>query len=146
MGLAISEFLTAAEDGDRISPSLSVKLPTTRDAAIGKLEQFIEMLYLRQLSMLSKEEFLDAWWAVGYLHPNLHPDAAMENGKEVSRGTRRGVSFVVEPVYVRSGWPVELIPVAQEARRRFDAGLLSEDEYYCSAAVMAGAAIKGLFE
>jgi DNA (cytosine-5)-methyltransferase 1 len=104
------------------------------------------MLYLRQLSMLSKEEFLDAWWAVGYLHPNLHPDAAMENGKEVSRGTRRGVSFVVEPVYVRSGWPVELIPVAQEARRRFDAGLLSEDEYYCSAAVMAGAAIKGLFE
>ena len=146
MGLAISEFLTAAEDGDRISPSLSVKLPTTRDAAIGKLEQFIEMLYLRQLSMLSKEEFLDAWWAVGYLHPNLHPDAAMENGKEVSRGTRRGVSFVVEPVYVRSGWPVELIPVAREARRRFDAGLLSEDEYYCSAAVMAGAAIKGLFE
>lgn len=144
MGLAISEFLTAAEDGDRISPSLSVKLPTTRDAAVRKLEQFIEMLYLRQLSMLSKEEFLDAWWAVGYLHPNLHPDAAMENGKEVSRGTRRGVSFVVEPVYVRSGWPVELIPVAQEARRRFDAELLSEDEYYCSAAVMAGAAIKGL--
>jgi DNA (cytosine-5)-methyltransferase 1 len=144
MGLAISEFLTAAEDGDRISPSLSVKLPTTRDAAVRKLEQFIEMLYLRQLSMLSKEEFLDAWWAVGYLHPNLHPDAAMDNGKEVSRGTRRGVSFVVEPVYVRSGWPVELIPVAQEARRRFDAELLSEDEYYCSAAVMAGAAIKGL--
>jgi DNA (cytosine-5)-methyltransferase 1 len=68
----------------------------------------------------------------------------MENGKEVSRGTRRGVSFVVEPVYVRSGWPVELIPVAQEARRRFDAGILSEDEYYCSAAVMAGAAIKCL--
>lgn len=144
MGLAINEFLTAAEDGDRISPSMSVKLPTTRDAAITKLEQFIELLYLRQLSILSKEEFLDAWWAVGYLHPNLHPDAAMENGKEVSRGTRRGVSFVVEPVYVRSGWPVELIPVAHEARRRFDAGLLSEDEYYCSAAVMAGAAIKGL--
>lgn len=144
MGLAISEFLTAAEDGDRISPSLSVKLPTTRDAAIKKLEGFIESLYLRQLPMLTKGEFLDAWWAVGYLHPNLHPDAAMENGREVSRGTKRGVSFVVEPVYVRSGWPVELIPVAQEARRRFDADLLSEDEYYCSAAVMAGAAINGL--
>lgn len=143
MGLAISEFLTAAEDGDRISPRLSVKLPTTCDAAITKLEQFIESLYLRQLPVLSKEEFLDAWWAVGYLHPNLHPDAAMENGKEVSRGTKRGVSFVVQPVYVRSGWPVELIPVAQEARRRFNAGLLSEDEYYCSAAVMAGAAITG---
>ena len=51
-------------------------------------------------------------------------------------------SFVVEPVYVRSGWPVELIPLAQEARNRFDSGMISEDEYYCSAAVMAGAASK----
>ena len=144
MGLAINEFLIAAEDGDRISPRLSVKLPATRDAAIEKLEQFIESLYLRQLSTLTKDDFLDAWWAVGYLHPNLHPDAAQANGKEVSRGTRRGVSFVLEPVYVRSGWPVELIPIAQEARRRFESHLFSEDEYYCSAAVMAGAVINNL--
>jgi len=142
MGLAIGEYMTAAEDGDRISPRLNVKLPTSREAAIKKLEDFIESLYLRQLSVLTKEEFLSAWWAIGYLHPNLHPDAALENGKEVSRGTKRGMSFVVEPVYVRSGWPVELIPVAQEARNRFDSGMISEDEYYCSAAVMAGAASK----
>ena len=51
----------------------------------------------------------------------------MDNGKVVSRGTKRGVSFVIEPVYVQSGWPVELIPIAQEARRRFDNKLLSED-------------------
>jgi DNA (cytosine-5)-methyltransferase 1 len=63
----------------------------------------------------------------------------MDNGKVVSRGTKRGVSFVIEPVYVQSGWPVELIPIAQEARRRFENKLLSEDEYYCSVAVMAGA-------
>lgn len=144
MGLAIKEFLTAAEDGDRISPRLSVKLPTTRDAAITTLETLVESLYLRHVSMLTKDAFLDVWWAVGYLHPNLHPDAAMENGKEVGRGTKRGVSFVVEPVFVRSGWPVELIPIAQEARRRFDAKLLTEDEYYCSAAVMAGAASHNL--
>ena len=144
MGLAINEFLTAAENGDRISPRLSVRLPTGRDAAIASLERFIESLYLRHMPILSNEEFLQAWWAVGYLHPNLHPDAAQENGKEVSRGTRRGVSFVLEPVYVRSGWPVELIPIAQEARRRFDARLISEDEYYCSAAVMAGAVVNNL--
>ena len=88
---------------------------------------------------LAKDEFLHAWWAVGYLHPNLHPDAALSNGAELSPGPRRGVSFVLEPAYVRSGWPVELIPIALEARRRFDEGLLSENEYYCSAAVMAGA-------
>ncbi len=146
IGHAIREYLTAAEDGDRIAPRLSVRLPTSRDAAIGALEAFVESLYLRRLAELSKEEFLAAWWAVGFLHSHLHPDAALENGREVSRGTKRGVSFVVEPVYLRSGWPVELIPIAREARRRFDAGLLSEDEYYCSAAVMAGAASKILLK
>lgn len=144
IGLAINEYLTAADDGDCIAPRLSVRLPISRDAAIQKLELFVETLYLRHISTFSKDEFLQAWWAVGYLHPNLHPDAAQENGKEVSRGTRRGVSFVLEPVYIRSGWPVELIPVAKEARRRFDANLLTEDEYYCSAAVMAGAVCNNL--
>jgi DNA (cytosine-5)-methyltransferase 1 len=93
---------------------------------------------------MPKSEFLEAWWAVGYLHPHLHPDAAVDKGKSVSRGTKSGVSFVLEPVYIQSGWPVELIPVAQEARRRFDNKLLSEDEYYCSAAVMAGAVSNNL--
>lgn len=139
MGAAINEFLSAAADGDRIAPRLNVKLPSDRDAAVQQLEQFVESFFLRPIMNLSKDEFLSAWWAVGFLHPNLHPDAALENGKELSRGPRRGVSFVLEPVYVRSGWPVELIPLAHEARRRFVDGLLSEDEYYCSAAVMAGA-------
>lgn len=139
MGLAVQEYISAAVDSDRVAPKMSAKLPADRDAAISQLERFVESLFLKPLEALSKDEFLQAWWAVGFLHPNLHPDAAAENGKVLSRGPRRGVSFVLEPVYVRSGWPVELIPVAREARRRFDEGLLSEDEYYCSAAVMAGA-------
>ena len=139
MGLAITEFVTAAEDGDRVAPQLNVKLPTDRDAAIEQLEAFVESLYLRPLTNLTKDEFLRAWWAVGFLHPTLHPDSALDSDRALSRGPRRGVSFVLEPVYIRSGWPVELIPIAQEARRRFDEGLITEDEYYCSAAVMAGA-------
>jgi DNA (cytosine-5)-methyltransferase 1 len=139
MGLAVTEYVTAAVDGDRVASKLTAKLPADRDAAIAQLEKFVESLFLRPMSNLSKDEFLEAWWAVGFLHPNLHPDAAMDNGKALSKGPRRGISFVLEPVYVRSGWPVELIPVALEARRRFSEELLSEDEYYCSAAVMAGA-------
>lgn len=144
MGIAIKDFLTAADDQNLVAHRLSVKLPSSRDIAIEALERFVESLYLRHISMLSKDEFLHAWWAIGYLHPNLHPDAAQDNGKEMSRGTQRGVSFVVEPVYLRSGWPVELVPVAQEARRRFDINTLTEDEYYCSAAVMAGAVSNNL--
>lgn len=139
VGHAILEYLSAADDGDKVAPRFNVQLPHGRDAAVKQLESFVESTCLRPLTDLSKDEFLEAWWAVGFLHPNLHPDAALDNGKALSPGPKRGVSFVLEPVYVRSGWPVELIPIAVEARRRFDDGRLSEDEYYCSAAVMAGA-------
>lgn len=139
MGLAVREYVTAAVDSDRVAPKMTAKLPADREAAIAQLELFVESLFLKPMANLSKDEFLRAWWAVGFLHPNLHPDAAMDDGRVLSKGPRRGVSFVLEPVYVRSGWPVELIPIAAEARRRFGEGLLSEDEYYCSAAVMAGA-------
>lgn len=141
LGLAIEEFLAASNERLHMAEKFNSVLPSGRDAAIGQLEEFVQSLYLRHISTLTKDEFLKAWWAVGYLHPHLHPDAAQENGKKLSRGPRRGVSFVIEPVYLRSGWPVELIPVAQEARRRFKDGLLTEDEYYCSAAVMAGAVL-----
>lgn len=143
MGTAISDYLQVAVDSDRVAPKLSADLPTHREEAIALLEKFVESLFLRPITELGKGDFLRAWWAVGFLHPNLHPDSAFDNGKIVSKGPRRGISFVLEPVYIRSGWPVELIPLVEEARRRFDAGSLAEDEYYCSAAVIAGAASHG---
>lgn len=139
MGMAIVDYLTQPETADTVLGRAEVRLPKSREVAIQQLEVFVESLFLKNITQLPKHEFLDAWWAVGFLHPHLHPDAAHDNGRYVSRGTKRGVSFVLEPVYMQSGWPVELIPIAHEARRRFDAGVLSEDEYYCSAAVVAGA-------
>lgn len=142
VGLAVLEYLAQPEMADAVTASLNAHLPLSRALAIAQLEEFIESTQVQDLARLSKADLLKAWWAVGYLHPNLHPDAAQDNGKELSLGPKRGVSFVIEPYYVRSGWPVELIGLAREARRRFDAKLLSEDEYYCSAAVIAGAAAK----
>lgn len=142
VGLAVLDFLTQPEMADAVTASLNAHLPLSRALAITQLEEFIESMQMKDLAQLPTADFLKAWWAVGYLHPNLHPDAALDNGKELSPGPKRGVSFVLEPYYVRSGWPVELIGLAREARRRFDAQLLAEDEYYCSAAVIAGAAAK----
>ena len=139
MGLAVKDYVAAAVDSDQVVPKMSANLPADKEQAIAQLEAFVESLYLRPLTDLAKDEFVQAWWAVCFLHPNLHPDAAFDNGKLLSMGPRRGISFVLEPVYIRSGWPVELIPIAQEARRRFDKNLLGEHEYYCSAAVIAGA-------
>lgn len=139
VGVAVLDYVTAAVDGDQVVPKMSANLPADKEQAIQQLETFVESLLLRRLTDTPKDEFLRTWWAVCFLHPNLHPDAASDNGTALSKGPRRGISFVVEPVYVRSGWPVELIPIAHEARRRFDENLLDEDEYYCSAAVIAGA-------
>jgi DNA (cytosine-5)-methyltransferase 1 len=139
VGLAIREYLAQPHSGDTVLAQMGFALPSDREQAIEELERFVESLFLKSITQMPKAEFLKAWWAVGYLHPNLHPDAALDNGKAVGRGTKRGVSFVLEPVYVRSGWPVELIPLAQEARKRFENKHLTEDEYYCSVAVMAGA-------
>ncbi|MCM0608818.1 MAG: DNA cytosine methyltransferase [Ideonella sp. WA131b] len=142
VGLAVADYLSQPDMADAVTQSLNANLPLSHELAITELEGFIEVMLTKDLKQLSRTEFLKAWWAVGYLHPNLHPDAALDNGKELSPGPRRGVSFVLEPYYVRSGWPVELIPLALEARRRFVAKALAEDEYYCSAAVIAGAAAK----
>ena len=138
VGLAIADYLSEAADGDGVATKLAVTMPSSREVATEMLEEFVASMFLRPLRRLRKNDFLQVWSAVCYLHPHLHPDAALDNGKVVSRGTKRCVSFVVEPVYIRSGWPVELIPIALEARRRFDAKLLSENEYYFSAAVVAG--------
>lgn len=142
VGLAVKDYLAQPDMADAVTRNLHAHLPLSRELAIAQLEKFIESMVLKDLSQLSKADFLKAWWAVGYLHPNLHPDAAFDNGKELSPGPKRGVSFVFEPYFVRSGWPVELIPLSVEARRRFESKALAEDEYYCSAAVIAGAAAK----
>lgn len=146
IGLAVAEYLSLPKSADAVIARMKVRLPTSRELAVRQVESFVESLSLKNVTQLPKSEFLEAWWAVGYLHPHLHPDAALDNGRFVSRGTKRGVSFVLEPVYIRSGWPVELIPIAREARRRYDEALLSEEEYYCSAAVIAGAASGNLLK
>ncbi len=62
------------------------------------------------LSDLDNEIFLDGWRAVAYLNPGLHPDGFECEG---------------------SGWPNELKPMAEEAWRRYEAGIITDDEMYC---------------
>jgi len=133
MGLAIAALLGAADTNAR-GAECACYLPSSRRAAIKTVEAIVESLYFRDIAALSKAEFLRVWCAVAYLHPRLHPDASRDNGSEVSRGLKARVSLAIEPIYTQSGWPVELIPIAQEARRRFEVNLLSTDEYYWSGA------------
>ena len=75
----------------------------------------------------------------------LHPDSALEHGKEVSNDAEdypvvsAGDSRLINPRYVQSGWPVVLDRIAREAWRRYESGSMADEELYCSDAQMAGA-------
>lgn len=133
IGLALMEYLNNAKRYDESLADAGNLLPHSRAAGIEFLENFVESLNWRRISTLSNIEFLSAWRAISYLHPTLHPDAAFEKCTQMSLGPKRGTSLVVEPFYIRSGWPVDLVPLAKEARRRFDSGEINENEYYSSA-------------
>ena len=88
--------------------------------------------------------FKRGWYSIGFLYAGLHPDSALEHGRELSNDfegfpeIKRIEPRLLSPYYVQSGWPVVLAPVAEEAWRRYEADALNDEEFYCSEAVIAG--------
>lgn len=62
------------------------------------------------LKELAKRDFLRAWCSLVYLFPGLHPDHYLEG---------------------RTGWPRRFRKFAAEGWRRFRAGELTANEFYC---------------
>ena len=95
-----------------------------------ELDQIINESYREKpLSIFDDLTFIGIWKKIHILHPHLHPDSALDNGnlKSISK---RGVSQSLEPFYIRSGWPCELVPLALEANKRFIEGRLSSSDYF----------------
>jgi len=63
------------------------------------------------------EPLLKVWHCIAYLHPNLHPD-------EIDNPD--------------GGWPDELIPLANEIWKRFNDGVIKDEEIYAADAQWAG--------
>lgn len=93
---------------------------------------------------LPADAFKQAWSAVFYLYAGLHPDGAVNHGTEVDHvfdGPERFRDIepkLVAPSYVESGWPLVLEPLAAEAWRRYEAGILHDEEMYPADAQYAG--------
>lgn len=119
------------------------QLPTSDQVALTWLTPAID-LNTKQLQELESRQFKKAWRAVAFLYAGLHPDEATDHGTTISHEHDR--TYVPEgiderllaPCYEQSGWPVVLEPLANEAWRRFDAGLLADGELYCCDAQRAG--------
>ncbi len=98
----------------------------------------------RPLVDMPHDDFLKAWFAIGYLYGGLNPDEATNHGAEVSWKDDGPDRFrlieprLIAPFYVRSGWPLVLAPLAEEAWRRDELGMLDDDELYCYELVQMG--------
>ena len=98
----------------------------------------------RPLMDMPHDEFLKAWYAISYLYGGLNPDEATYHGTEISYEDNGPDRFrlieprLIAPFYVRSGWPLVLVPLAAEAWRRDGLGMMEDDELYCYEVLKAG--------
>jgi DNA (cytosine-5)-methyltransferase 1 len=110
-------------------------VPHSQTEAANHLQQ-VARFDRRQLRVCEKPVFLRGWFALFYLFPGLHPDNALDHGNsiEVWSAEQPALPSLEEFVgrrFARSGWPVALELLGQEAWRRYESGELSQDEFYC---------------
>lgn len=152
VGLAIKQFLslraklvsvTRDETPDDKNMRFSLRRNYTQDA----IEQLLGVanLGVRKLRAMPMEQFVSAWHALLFLFPEIHPDGALDHGEEIQRvvvKTSQSSVFkkLVVRRYARSGWPIALRRFGAEAWRRFKAGAMAEEDFYCIEAQRTGLA------
>jgi DNA (cytosine-5)-methyltransferase 1 len=117
-------------------------IPVSQAEAAARLQE-IAGIDRRRLRECEKEVFILGWFALFYLFPKLHPENARDHGDFTSayspiEGRFLGSDRNSGRYFERSGWPVALELLGHEAWRRYESGNLTEDEFYCSDAVIAG--------
>ena len=145
IGLAVKSYLEdTMKSKKQIKVPTTVPLPRSDDQALEWLLPLVHAADSKVLRKVDANEFKRGWFSIGFLYPGLHPDSALDHGKQISSeiinhaGERKIDLRLIAPFYEESGWPVALTPVAKEAWRRYKSSELKDDEFYCSDAVMAG--------
>lgn len=144
VGLAVKSYLEVTMKTNKPFHFGLEPLPVDQDEAVRWLLVLVRSADAKALRKVSAPDFLRGWYSVAFLYGGLHPDGALNHGREISNDIKN-VPEISEteprlrsPYYVQSGWPVVLAPVAKEGWRRYKAGKLKNDEFYCSEAVFAG--------
>jgi DNA (cytosine-5)-methyltransferase 1 len=126
VGNGIKKYLTKLAS-TMTAPELT---PSEKNQIVSELENFVNDCQIRPIDFVDDAEFREVWRKIHKLLPHLHPESVLDNGKEISRIPNRSVSFCLEPFFIRSGWPVELTPIALEANRRHVSGELDSADYF----------------
>lgn len=144
LGLAVKSYL-ALSMRKQVSLRFDFNsLPSNESEAVQWLLDLVHATDNKTLPKVPTAIFKRGWYSIGFLYAQLHPNSALEHGKQVCTQvehfseSRKIEPRLLAPYYVQSGWPVVLAPVAEEAWRRYEDDLLSEEEFYCSEAVIAG--------
>ena len=117
-------------------------IPNDENEALHWLIPLLDLDH-RALKRISKDDFFRGWTSVLFLYSGLHPDGALERG-DISDEIEDipAISCVeprlLKPFFKTSGWPVVLVPIAEEAWRRFKSGSFKEEDLYCADAQIAG--------
>jgi DNA (cytosine-5)-methyltransferase 1 len=143
VGLEVKQFLIDAMNQHSQPKFELAPLPVSEIQAIEWLLPLLD-LPRRALREMPSDEFKRAWYSIAFIYAGLHPDGALDHGKTTSRDVedhllaRRADPRLLAPYYERSGWPVILADIANEAWRRNLRGDLADEEFYCSDAQLAG--------
>jgi DNA (cytosine-5)-methyltransferase 1 len=128
-GRAIGYALIKYLKDKKLSEARPIYKDSDKKIAFKKLDNLVNSLSLSKINELSTKEFLETWNSIHIIQPTLHPQNALEESREIQMPST-GTSLVYAPFYKASGWPIALIPIAQEAFNRFHKGELSESEFY----------------
>lgn len=142
VGLAIAEFLRI-DRGDestrrRSSGSGDASRPASGKHTAGWREiEPLATLERRELRALPPDVFLRGWHALLSLLPGLHPENAVGHGRAIEvvpadGSVQDSLARLLSRRYVRTGWPVALEALGREARRRYDAGTITQEQFFCS--------------
>jgi DNA (cytosine-5)-methyltransferase 1 len=124
------------------TPRRDLDLPCDMQEASERL-RVLARCTRRELRALGATTFRRGWHALLYSFPELHPDNALDHG-----ATRfQGALLMADASdwrerYARSGWPVALVLIGEEAWRRHQAGELSKRQLYCASAQKAGLIVR----
>lgn len=138
-GRAIVEFLASAAHP---SPQRSRStIPSTVGQAKDALETLMQ-LPVRELRKMPTHEFMRGWHALLWLFPHLHPNNALDHGRETMEWTTTRTGMATLPpmfqrFFPRSGWPCSLVCIGEEAWRRFEQHEIAFADFYCEDAQRA---------
>jgi len=131
--------------GNKDTGGLQDAIPIDEFQAIEWLTEVTNNFQNGNLGKIEKDKFLRAWNAIAFLFGHLHLDSAKDNGKTLIQQQsiqfpvmEKKIPHLIRPIYAQSGWPLGLVPMAAEARKRFENGEITSDEYYFSYVQVAG--------